>query len=102
MKLNTRTISKKTGTEGPKHDPYSFEEFIYECNGKVTTLHMGLGVWMESSSGKLLYARSDAQERAIIRWFEIRIGMTMERFNKAYYRVHPYFEDPMGSISDYI
>ena len=38
----SQTFRVRTGTEGPSHDPYSYEEYILCRNGVVTKLHLGL------------------------------------------------------------
>lgn len=43
----------ETGTEGPRHDPYAFEEFTIERNGHKIMLHSGLGDWMEIEDEKV-------------------------------------------------
>jgi len=41
-------ISVKTGTEGPRHDPYSYTEYTVRRPGFDTTvIHLGLGEWFK-------------------------------------------------------
>lgn len=41
------SVRRRTGSEGPSHDPYAFEELeVFTPNG-VTIFHMGLGVWLK-------------------------------------------------------
>lgn len=43
------TIARRTGTEGPRHDPYSFTEWtVKRPNGVVVTYHEGLGEWTQA------------------------------------------------------
>src|SRR5215469_13131150 len=44
----------KTGSEGPYYDPYSYTEFSYlrHRDKSVTTLHLGLGEWLEVNGVK--------------------------------------------------
>lgn len=41
-KLRIRVL---TGSEGPEHDPYSYEEFHITTPKGTTILHFGLGTW---------------------------------------------------------
>lgn len=46
-------VYRLTGTEGPRHDPYSYEEYHVEnANGK-TVLHCGLGVTLTNNGRKV-------------------------------------------------
>ncbi len=49
--VSERRLSVRRGSEGPRHDPYSFEEWSVHqtINGveKSITLHMGLAVWLK-------------------------------------------------------
>jgi hypothetical protein len=40
-------ISVKTGSEGPRHDPYHYEEFTVERNGAKFMEHCGLAHYVE-------------------------------------------------------
>ena len=47
------TVRLKTGTEGPTHDPYSYEELtVITPRGKVV-LHEGLSVWLKHNDVKV-------------------------------------------------
>lgn len=39
-------FSFRSGTEGPRYDPYGWNEICAEKNGKVYVLHMGLAQWL--------------------------------------------------------
>jgi len=39
-----KKLSIVTGSEGPEHDPYHFEEFICTIGNAKTTIHLGLGI----------------------------------------------------------
>lgn len=44
------TVHVKTGTEGPRHDPYGFTEITVDGrNGKVT-FHSGLSTWLTQNT----------------------------------------------------
>jgi hypothetical protein len=41
-------IHIKTGREGPRHDPYGYEEItVHRADGAHVTLHEGFGTWIE-------------------------------------------------------
>jgi hypothetical protein len=44
-------ISRRTGSEGPRHDPYHYEELTVEGRNGTTTVHMGLGEWIQNNKG---------------------------------------------------
>jgi len=37
----------KSGTEGPRHDPYSYEEYSFYYKGKFFIAHFGLLEWIK-------------------------------------------------------
>lgn len=39
-------ITYKSGQEGPKHDPYGYDEFEMTVNGTYYCLHTGLSEWL--------------------------------------------------------
>lgn len=97
MKIESRKLRCEHGTEGPKYDPYSFTTRIVEINGVEHELHLGLRtVYYVDGS-----CTSEIEETAIQMWIEAT-GLTVDQFDKAYNRVHPYFPDPMGHPSQYI
>jgi len=46
MKITKRTIDLESGVEGPRHDPYSYEEYVVEINDKMIVFHSGLDCWL--------------------------------------------------------
>jgi hypothetical protein len=40
-------ISHRSGSEGPRHDPYHFDEFSVSLGVCSITVHVGLGEWIE-------------------------------------------------------
>jgi hypothetical protein len=46
-------IKMRHGSEGPRHDPYHFEEVtVTRADGRWATLHTGLAVWVKTSDGR--------------------------------------------------
>ena len=40
-------LEMRTGSEGPRHDPYSYTEYSITRKGITTVLHLGLGCWLQ-------------------------------------------------------
>lgn len=76
-------FSYKTGSEGPRHDPYGFREFIAKNKrtGDVYTYHVGLDTWLKR--GRELLSRDEAE---CGRFFEEITGFDPEDFDKLYSR----------------
>jgi hypothetical protein len=67
----------KTGSEGPRHDPYGYTETTVERNGVSVTLHEGLGTWLEIGD------RMVTEDETIARdFFETHVGYTPEKIQK--------------------
>lgn len=48
------SITIRRGTEGPRHDPYSFEEItVRRADGRSVTIHTGLAFWVKASDGRI-------------------------------------------------
>lgn len=96
--ITQRRLFCQTGAEGPLHDPYHYEERTVTVNDRTYTLHTGLGTWLKVDGQKV---GEDLEEEWIIYRWEVLTGLTIEQFDRHYCRIHPYFEDPMGSFSQY-
>lgn len=46
FRTNGTTIKVTRGTEGPRHDPYGWEEVVVERRGCRFTFHYGLTSWL--------------------------------------------------------
>ncbi len=80
------TISIKTGSEGPRHDPYSYTEYtISRTGGFTATLHQGLGVWLEVN-GNHTNAQSNEQEKVAVDYFEQLCHISLKTFERAIHR----------------
>lgn len=78
---NLNHIEVTHGTEGPRHDPYSYEEItVHGRNGPVT-LHTGLAVWCRGQRS----AVSDTEADAYVMFTRLT-GMTFQRAMRAYRR----------------
>ena len=63
------TVKLQSGSEGPPHDPYHFDEMTVERqNGKIT-IHLGLGMWCRYNGHKVEGEEESSQ------LFEAIVGM---------------------------
>ena len=102
----TRRLDIREGIEGPKHDPYAWiERTMYVNDCAVTLRSSALG------TDKLFVAGKEYESsglgpvegnRALVA-FEIITGLTTDRFDRAYEKLHrDDIDDPMGRPSQYI
>lgn len=95
-----RQLAMRGGTEGPRHDPYSFTEYYLDTDAHSITAHMGLGCWLEVDGVKVI--PNDPEDGKLVELaFHILAGFPLDKFEQYYYRIHPYFPDPMGSPRSY-
>ena len=94
--LVSRHVSREHGTEGPVHDPYSFETWSFEHNGREVSLRMGIGEKLYIEGEEVAFGPEAVKQ------FEELVGMSVQKFEKLYWRLHPYYPDPMGHPSQYI
>lgn len=77
------TLDIRRGSEGPRHDPYSYEELILHRGDDEFKLHIGLTVWFKIN-GREVKIDYDNPDEAWESYTEISIC----DFERAYYRVH--------------
>lgn len=80
VKIKVQTITMHEGTEGPRHDPYHFEELEVARNRRRTLIHLGLGDWVQIGREKI---RKDFEGV-----FFARTGLTVAQARRAYERIH--------------
>jgi hypothetical protein len=100
-------VTRKSGSEGPKHDPYSYEEFSVEKDdGRTAVLHLGLGEWLILNGKKKTVddflpdpaemngirnawdvARQIASNRMFIAFEEV-LGITLKSWTRAEQKLH--------------
>ncbi len=88
-----RVLSKRTGAEGPKHDPYSYVEYIVETEEFTIVLHTGLVEWLKAD-GRIV--KTEDKSITSPRLFEILTGIEAHKFDKYYNRIH----GPMDRCSE--
>jgi len=80
-------IDIKTGSEGPRHDPYGYEEItVTRPNGDVVTLHEGLTVWLKLNNSAQYMFTSSTYEDAVKK-FEFFAGCSPAIARRAYERM---------------
>jgi uncharacterized protein YerC len=87
-------LTKRHGTEGSQHDPYSYEELIFKRKELKVVLHYGLAEWIEINDQRTL--RDDYSENIplkeinIYKKFEESTGLSTINFERVYDRInHP-------------
>lgn len=86
-----------SGTEGPKHDPYHYEEWTVETTGGVTIIgHFGLMEWVKVD--EVIKVRGEGA----VKVFEAFVGMSMYKMQKAYDKVHSFKECPQCHSPKYL
>lgn len=62
--MQTGSVNIRRGTEGPRHDPYAYEEIIVSRpDGRKVKLHSGLGEWLEVQTAEGRKIRVDESDR---------------------------------------
>lgn len=78
-------IKLKTGSEGPRHDPYGYTEITVDRqDGRVVTLHSGLAYWCKVYlNGKLVLTFDN--EQTIEKMFTRFAGISSHKAEEIYY-----------------
>ena len=63
-------VTLRTGSEGPPHDPYHFDELTVERRNSKTVIHLGLAVWCQHNKGTKVNGEEYASAL-----FEAHVGM---------------------------
>jgi hypothetical protein len=87
-KHKTNTIFRRTGSEGPHHDPYSYEEITVEGRNGTTTVHLGLGEWIQNNKGVKRYGEGEEVDKLFEYYTGISIAVAMRVYHTLPYRKH--------------
>lgn len=89
-------ISLKTGHEGSKYDPYSYQEYTcYRTKGDNTaTLHLGLATWLKVNGKKPEHLGFNPSEASLVAAFEYFCGISLKTFQRTINRHSPCCEKP--------
>jgi hypothetical protein len=83
--MNGSTIDIRTGSEGPRHDPYHYEEItVTRPDGRKVVLHQGLAEWMTYFDGRVLREFQD-RSHILQSKFEIVAGVSVNVAAKAFH-----------------
>ena len=83
-------VKIKTGSEGPRHDPYHYREMIVRHNGNTTIIHEGLMVWLRHNDADIPRpsTKSDREESDWYRKAFIKlVGFTPEQIERIHRRL---------------
>lgn len=90
------TVERRTGAEGPRNDPYSFEEYDVRTDQATVVLHQGLGCWIQvnGSERECFYGDRETTEsqQAFARasgWTVQQIERIVRRASEAKWRCCP-------------
>jgi hypothetical protein len=72
-------VWQRTGTEGPRHDPYGYEELEARTPEGSIILHSGLMDWLKQDKDATITAFDKAAIGALRRRFEQHAGFTIEQ-----------------------
>ena len=76
--MNGSRITHKTGSEGPRHDPYHYDEYtLTRSDGRKSTVHLGLAQWMTYFDGRVT-RRFDDPYPVIASKFEAVMGISLK------------------------
>jgi hypothetical protein len=84
-------LKRRTGTEGPRHDPYGYTEYHWTSTDKQRSaiLHIGLGEWCEVFGCQgIMDGERTHNEQAHDVW-QYATGMNESLTERAYWRAHP-------------
>jgi hypothetical protein len=87
------SISITTGSEGPSHDPYSYERVRVERDGLDIVMHVGLDHWLKINGRKVRVILKpgpypepiNQYYRDLDEIFERHAGISYDAARKAYY-----------------
>jgi hypothetical protein len=95
VEITKRTLSRRTGSEGPQHDPYSFTEWTVDTNLSTVTLHSGLAQWVEVNGDRWSHSSFNSwgehyEEgiKMLEETFELETGIPVSKLEKYYDRIH--------------
>ena len=78
------TVHVRRGTEGPRHDPYSFTEYtVQRPSGARAVLHVGLGTSATVRWPDEYVEQEKFDERRAIRIFERAAGISLRVLERA-------------------
>jgi hypothetical protein len=74
------SISYNSGPEGPRHDPYAYDEVtIVRDNGRAVVAHLGLDQWIEVNGSRSSFMEAEQIDRVA----ETVVGISISRAQRA-------------------
>lgn len=77
-KLN---VHFRTGSEGPRHDPYSYEEWTIETPENTVQIHQGLGDWIKCN-GREYPETARGSRGDLDNFLTEKVGFTLEQIRR--------------------
>lgn len=107
FRVTNRKVGFRSGSEGPRHDPYSWEEVMLTTNGKcvsVRTCGYGLiTLYVDGVRKAIGPAEKDGAAARIAAKFEKLTGVSLDLVSDlARRKADQLYDDPMGHPSMYI
>ena len=94
-------FKSKSGSEGPSHDPYSYNEFSFKKDGKEYIIHMGLAQWIKIDGKKIGAFEDDYDNEE--QFIKKHTGIDYKDLQDLMYKDQEnYDKDPMGPPSRYM
>lgn len=91
-------VSLKTGLEGPRHDPYRYEEWTVDrsrSGGPKVLLHLGLAEWIKVTwPGGKTWNVPIRNVRALTTIFEKLSGASIKVWERSILRIRPCCDRP--------
>ncbi len=99
-KITKRHLFLSLGVEGPMHDPYGYSVYKVSTNLRsVEYKESGLGVdtlKITETSGVTRFSAYKPEEiKALREQFQALTGIPFAKFERYYFRAHPYYDDPI-------
>lgn len=84
------SITMRTGSEGPRHDPYSYTELTVRRGNTTVSAHYGLLVWLECNGER----EQINDDKLLSMLFQDMTGLTIKQAERAYAKLQalPYRE----------
>ncbi len=80
-------VVRRTGTEGPRHDPYAWTELQVENKSGTHTLHEGFVTWYEGADG-VRHDQRNWTEDDLMRMFERDAGFSISQIERIARKLH--------------
>jgi hypothetical protein len=78
-------VSHRSGSEGPRHDPYHYDEYtLNRPNGDTIVIHSGLANWCKLKRDNKIVLEAECTHALPEKLFETYAGVSFRKFEKAF------------------